>query len=48
MVESFAYESLESNCSIIENIPQKGVRFADFIAIFAMSVVFYTYFDLQH
>ena len=48
MVESFAYESLESNCSIIENIPPKVVHFPDFIAIFAMSVVFDTYFDLQH
>ena len=30
-------ESLESNCSIIEKIPPKGVSFSDFIATFAMS-----------
>ena len=41
-------ESLESNCSIIEKIPPKGVSFSDFIATFAMSVGFDTYFDLQH
>ena len=29
-------------------IPQKGERFSDFIATFAMSVGFDTYFDLQH
>ena len=36
-VESITDESLESNCSMIENIPPKGVSFSDFIAIFAMS-----------
>ena len=36
-VESITDESLESNCSIIENIPPKGVGFSDFIATFAMS-----------
>ena len=41
-------ESLESNCSIIEKIPPKGVSFSDFIATFTMSVGFDTYFDLQH
>ena len=35
-------------CSIIENIPQKDVSFSDFIVTFAMSIGFYTYFDLQH
>ena len=30
-------ECLESNGSIIEKIPPKGVRFSDFIAIFAVS-----------
>ena len=40
--------SLESNCSIIEKIPPKGESFSDFIATFAMSVGFDTYFDLQH
>ena len=39
---------LESNCSIIEEIPPKGESFSDFIATFAMSVGFDTYFDLQH
>ena len=33
---------------MIENIPPKGVSFADFIAAFAMSVGFDTYFDVQH
>jgi hypothetical protein len=47
-VESITDESLESNCSIIENIPPKGVSFSDLIATFAMSVGFDTYFDLQH
>ena len=47
-VESIIDESLESNCSIIENIPPKGVSFSDFIATFALSVGFDTYFDLQH
>ena len=36
-VESITDESLESNCSMIENIPPKGVSFSDFIATFAMS-----------
>ena len=40
--------SLESNCSIIEKNPPKGESFSDFIATFAMSVGFDTYFDLQH
>ena len=40
--------SLESNCSIIEKIPPKGESFSDFIATFAMSVGFDTYFALQH
>ena len=47
-VESITDESLESNCSIIEIIPPKGESFSDFIATFAMSVGFDTYFDLQH
>ena len=33
---------------MIGNMPPKGVIFLDFIAIFAMSVGFDTYFDLQH
>ena len=36
--ESITDESLESNCSIIENIPPKGVSFLDFIATFAVPV----------
>lgn len=47
-VESITDERLESNCSIIEKIPPKGESFSDFIATFAMSVGFDTYFDLQH
>ena len=39
--------ALESNCSIIEKIPPKGESFSDFIATFAMSVGFDTYFDLH-
>ena len=48
MVESITDESLESNYSIIGKIPPKGESFSDFIATFAMSVGFDTYFDLQH
>ena len=29
-------DNVESNCSMIENIPPKGVSFSDFICIFAM------------
>ena len=47
-VESITDESLDSNCSIIENIPPKGERFSDFIATFTKSVGFDTYFYLQH
>ena len=39
---------LETNCSIIEKIPPKGESFSDFIATFAMSVGFDTYFDLRN
>ena len=41
MVESITEESRESNCSMTENIPPKGVSFSDFIATFAMSLVIY-------
>ena len=41
-------EIMESNCSMIEKMPPKGVSFSDFICTFAMSVGFDTYFDLQH
>ena len=40
--------ALESNCSIIEKIPPKGESFSDFIATFAVSVGFDTYFDLRN
>ena len=47
-IKSITDESLESNCSIIENIPPKGVGFSDFIAIFAMSYQSFACLDLQH
>ena len=37
-VESVTDESLEANCTIIENISPKGVSFLYVIATFAMSV----------
>ena len=36
-----------SATEIIEKIPPKGESFSDFIATFAMSVGFDTYFDLH-
>ena len=36
-VESITDDNVESNCSMIENIPPKGVSFSDFICTFAMS-----------
>ena len=47
-VESITDESLESNCSIIENIPPKGESFSDLIATFAMSVGFDTHILICH
>ena len=38
-VESITDDNVESNCSMIENIPPKGVSFSDLICIFAMSIV---------
>ena len=38
-VESIVWDKRASNCSIIENIPPKGVSFSDFICIFAMSFI---------
>ena len=38
----------ERAVSIIEKIPPKGVSFSGFIATFAMSVGFDTYFDSQY
>ena len=37
-------DNVESNCSIIANIPPKGVSFSDFIAIFAMAYQSFVYF----
>lgn len=47
-VGSIVWDKRTANCSIIEKIPPKGESFSDFIATFAMSVGFDTYFDLQH
>ena len=33
-----------TNCSMIENNPQKGVSLSDLICIFAMSIVGFSYF----
>ena len=38
-VESITDDNVESNCSMIENIPPKGVSFSDLICIFAISIV---------
>ena len=38
-VESITDDNVESNCSMIEKIPPKGVSFSDLICIFAMSIV---------
>ena len=47
-VESITDDNVESNCSIIEKIPPKGVSFSDFICIFAMSSrVSYTFCDTK-
>ena len=35
-------------CSMIENIPPKGVSFSDFICNFAMSIVGFSFLFLQH
>ena len=47
-VESITDDNVESNCSMIENIPPKGVSFSDFIAIFAMSYQSFACLFLQH
>ena len=36
-VESITLDKRASNCSMIENIPPKGMIFSDFICILAMS-----------
>ena len=47
-VESITDDNMESNFSIIGNIPPKDVSFSDFICIFAMpDEVLFDYF-LQH
>jgi len=38
-VESITDDNVESNCSMIENNPPKGVSLSDLIYIFAMSIV---------
>ena len=38
-VESITEDNVESNCSMIEKIPPKGVSFSDLICIFAISIV---------
>ena len=38
-IESITDDNVESNCSMIENIPPKGVSFSDLICIFAISIV---------
>ncbi|KXB40514.1 hypothetical protein HMPREF1870_01705, partial [Bacteroidales bacterium KA00344] len=40
-------DNVESNCSMTENNPQKGVSHSDLICIFAMSIVGFSCF-LQH
>ena len=43
-VESIVEERREENCSMIGNMPPKGVIFSDFIAIFAVSVTLFIVF----
>ena len=38
-VDSITDDNVESNCSMIENNPPKGVSFSDLICIFAMTIV---------
>ena len=38
----------ESNCSMLENFPPKGVSLSDLICIFAMFIVGFSCFFLQH
>jgi len=47
-VESITDDSLESSCSIIENIPPKGVSLADFMLIFAMPLMNFICYILRH
>ena len=47
-VESITEDNVESNCSMIENIPPKGVSFSDLICIFAMSYQSFACLFLQH
>ena len=46
--ESITEDNVESNCSMIENIPPKGVSFSDFICILPCLVDFLSSFVLQH
>jgi hypothetical protein len=47
-VESTTLDKRASNCSMIENIPPKGVIFSDFICTLAMSDEDLFDFYLQH
>ena len=47
-VESITDDNVESNCSMMENIPPIGVSFSDLICIFAMSYQSFAYLFLQH
>ena len=41
--ESITDDNVESNCSMIENNPPKGVSLSDLICIFAMSIVGFSF-----
>ncbi|WP_311436208.1 hypothetical protein, partial [Hoylesella timonensis] len=41
-------DNVESNSSMIENNPPKGVSLSDLICIFAMPIVGFSCFFLQH
>ena len=43
LITEFA-DNVESNCSMIENNPQKGVSLSGLICIFAMSIVGFSFF----
>ena len=47
-VESITDDNVESNCSMIENIPPKGVSSSDLICTFVMSIVGFSFLFLQH
>ena len=47
-VESLTDDNVELNCSIIENIPSKGVSFSDLICSFAMPIDGFSCLFLLH